>query len=199
MSEVLPQDPPPPSSKASPVLIVFLVFGLLGIGAAVGVTLGSMHPANQPIPTPLPVTLSVTTLVNNTAPNFALTALDGKSYKLSNYRGRVVFVNFWATWCVPCQTELPTLSQFQAQQGDKGAVILAVNQAEKQDAITSYLSAHNISGLNVLMDVDLDVNTLFDVKALPTTFVIDKGGIVRYDHLGEMKADDLAAYMSELG
>lgn len=197
MTESIPQNSPP-QGKASPILIVFLVFGLFGIAAAIGVSLGANKGTNGPIPTPLPVTQVITTLIDKPAPNFQLDGLDGKSYRLSSYRGRVVFVNFWATWCVPCQTELPALAQFQAQQGKDGAVILAVNQAEKIDPISTYLKDHNITGLNILLDVDVDVNTLYDVPALPTTFVIDKGGTVRYKHLGEMKPDDLASYMQKL-
>jgi peroxiredoxin len=198
MTQTLPQNPAP-TGKASPVLIVFLVFGLLGVVAAVLMSLNETSQTSAPIPTPLPVTLADTSLIDKPAPNFELTALDGNTrYRLSSYRGRVVFVNFRATWCVPCQSELPTFEQFQTEQGSNGAVVLAVNQAETAGQITGYLKEHNIGGFPILLDMNLDVNTLFDIKVLPTTYVIDPAGVVRYQHLGEMKPDDLAAYLDKL-
>jgi peroxiredoxin len=185
-------------SKPSPILLVFLIFPLLGIVAAIALALSESGQTVASASTPLPVTLEITTLIDKAAPNFELTGLDGKTYRLSSYRGRVVFVNFWATWCIPCQTELPTFQQFQAQQGQAGAVILAVNQAEPADKITSYLQEHNISGLDILLDSNLDANTAYDILAMPTTFVVDPKGIVRYKHLGEMKPEDLAAYIGKL-
>jgi cytochrome c biogenesis protein CcmG, thiol:disulfide interchange protein DsbE len=190
--------PPNAPGKPSPILIIFLIFPLMGIIAGIALALNESSGSSSTVSTPLPVTLANTSLIDKAAPNFQLTGLDGKDYYLSSYRGRIVFVNFWATWCVPCQTELPALQQFQAQQGADGAVILAVNQSEPPDKVTEYLDQHSISGLTVLMDANLDVNTAFNIQALPTTFVIDAAGIVRYKHLGEMKTDDIAAYMSKL-
>ncbi len=198
MTESLPQNPNPPRGKPSPILLVFVIFPLLGLLAAIALAFNERNQATNAVSTPLAVTLEITTLIDNPAPNFQLKGLDSADYRLSSYRGRVVFVNFWATWCVPCQTELPALQAFQAEQGTDGAVILAINQAESAEGVTAYLKEHEISGLTILLDSMLDVNTAFDIRALPTTYVIDPAGIIRYKHLGEIKAEDLAAYLAKV-
>ena len=108
--------------------------------------------------------------------DFTLTSLDGKTVSLSDYQGRVVFLNFWATWCVPCEKELPEFQQFQAQQPPDGAVILAVNVQESADQVTSFLTDHDISGLTVLLDSDSSVANSYGIYNLPVTFVIDQNG-----------------------
>lgn len=190
-------DTPDIQGKPSPVLIVFLIIPLLGIIAAVGVALAN-RTADNVIPTPLPVTPPVDTMIEKPAPNFELTGLDGKAYRLSSYRGRVVFVNFWATWCEPCKRELPAFEQFTQTQAQNGAAILAVNVAEPVDTIVTYFKENNIGDLLVLLDNDLTVYEGYAVDRLPTTFVIDPTGVVRYKHYGEMTPEDLAAYVSEL-
>lgn len=188
----------PSNGKPSPVLLVFLIFPLLGLIAAIVLALSATASRTSLVPTPLPVTLEDTSVMNKPAPNFELTGLDGKSYRLSSFRGRVVFVNFWATWCIPCQTELPTFSEFGAQQGEDGALILAVNQAETAPQISSYLEQNGIHGLTVLLDSNLDVNTAFDIRVLPTTYVLDPAGVVRYRYVGEIRLDELNAVVAEL-
>jgi peroxiredoxin len=145
------------------------------------------------------VTLANTSLIGQSAPNFSLAALDGSIMRLSSYRGRVVFVNFWATWCEPCQRELPAFEAFMAEQGEDGALVLAVNAGEPAEQVTTYFEAHQISGIPALLDADLEVYDRYNVQLLPTTYVIDPAGVVRYAHLGEMTAEDLSAYVAEAG
>jgi thiol-disulfide isomerase/thioredoxin len=190
---------PPPTTertgKPSPILIVFLIFPLLGILAAAGLAISSL---NAPVPTPLPVSLADVSLMNKPAPNFELANLDGGRTRLSSYRGRVVFVNFWATWCEPCQRELPAFAQFADMEEARGAVILAVNMAETPETINAYFEQFGITGLTVLLDTNLDVQGAYNVNQFPTTYVLDPAGVVRYRHLGEMTTFDLMAYVDEL-
>ena len=179
------------SGKPSPIFIVFLVFPILGILAAVVLALSSGVAANTPVPTPESITLEDTSLIDKPAPNFELASLDGTRQRLSSYRGRTVFINFWATWCEPCKRELPAFEQFQAQQGEDGAVILAVNVAETPETINQYFAQENIAGLNVLLDANQDVYRAFGVDRFPTTLVIDPAGIIRYKYYGEMKLSDM--------
>ncbi len=182
---------PETGGKPSPILIVFLLFPILGILAAAALALSSGVAANTPVPTPESITLQDTTLVDKPAPNFELAALDGTRQRLSSYRGRVVFVNFWATWCEPCKRELPAFEQFQAQQGKDGAVILAVNVAETSETINQYFTEQGITGLEVLLDANQDVSEAFAIDRFPTTYVIDAAGVVRYKYYGEMKLADM--------
>ncbi|MCB9454116.1 MAG: TlpA family protein disulfide reductase [Anaerolineaceae bacterium] len=193
---------PPPStvqaSRPSPVLVLFLIFPLLGIVAAIITALNDPGLANTVPATPLPVTVEFKTLVDQPAPNFELASLEGNAAKLSNYRGRVVFLNFWATWCEPCQRELPTFQGFMAEQGEIGPVILTVNISDSPNQITDYFQEHGIADIPTLLDFNLTVYEDYAISQLPTTFVIDAGGVVRYRHIGEMTADDLQAYVEAL-
>jgi peroxiredoxin len=183
-------------NKPSSALIVFLIFPLIGIVAAFITIATSGQTAGGVPPTPAPVTLADTSLVDKPAPNFELTDLEGDSVRLSSYRGRVVFVNFWATWCEPCQRELPAFQSYMA--GENGAVILAVNAGETLDQINTYFEEHDIHDVPTLLDTNLAIYDLYNIDRLPTTYVIDPAGVVRYRHLGEMTTADLQAYADGL-
>jgi peroxiredoxin len=131
--------------------------------------------------------------------DFELPALDGSGpVRLTDYAGRVVFLNFWATWCEPCKRELPAFEQFTAEQGDTGAVVLAVNSGEDEATVQAFLDAQGITGLNVLLDPEATVAKQYGVFQIPVTFVIDTAGNVRYPHYGELTPDDLAGYLAAL-
>ncbi len=200
MTEMTESNPIPPPNRPSPILILFLVFPILGIIAAIGFGLSEQGANAGGLPTPLPVTLDVNagSLIDQPAPNVELPLMDGSTFNLSSTRGRVVFLNFWASWCEPCKRELPTFQQFTAEQGAEGALIVAVNVAEPKDVIEKFFAENGISGLNVVLDTDLTAYTAYDIQVMPTTFVIDPAGVVRYKHLGELKMKDLNAYLDEM-
>jgi thiol-disulfide isomerase/thioredoxin len=198
--EITPQPPPvPPHGRPAPVLILFVIFPVLGIIAALVMALSeaSRPQAVNSQPTLEAIVPQGRGLIDQPAPRFVLSGLDGQSYDLESLRGRVVFVNFWATWCVPCQRELPALQGFQERQGENGAVILAVNVNETPEQIQTYLDDNGISGLTILLDSSLDVYNAYDVRVMPTTYVIDPGGTIRYRHLGELRESDLDSYLEE--
>jgi thiol-disulfide isomerase/thioredoxin len=184
--------------KPSPILIVFLIFPVLGLLVAIALAISSGVGTNVPSPTPESITLQDTSLVDKPAPNFELPSLDGARLRLSSFRGRTVFVNFWGTWCEPCLRELPAFEQFQAEQGADGAVILAVNVAETGEAVTEYFDEQGIGGLTVLLDANQDVSRAFAIDRFPTTYVIDVAGVVRFKYYGEMTHEDMTSALEEL-
>ncbi|WP_409301457.1 thiol-disulfide oxidoreductase ResA [Peribacillus sp. SCS-155] len=108
------------------------------------------------------------------APNFVLTDLEGKQHKLSDYRGQGVFLNFWGTWCKPCEKEMPYMeNQFRAFK-DRGVQILAVNSDESEYAVKSFRDKYNLT-FPVAIDRG-EVQTAYGVDPLPVTFLIDKNG-----------------------
>ncbi|MBI1279164.1 MAG: redoxin domain-containing protein [Anaerolineaceae bacterium] len=198
MSEVTSQPPVKPNGP-SPILLVFLIIPLFGIIAAVALAISEGGFGSQPVsPTPQAVSSDFVSLVGEAAPDFSLTGLDGAKHQLTDYKGRVTFVNFWATWCGPCQVELPTLERFMTQQGSDGAMVLAVNAGESADQITTYFKQNEISGLNVLLDSNIEVYTAYGINALPTTFIVDKDGVIRFRHFGMLRQEDIDGYMSKL-
>lgn len=114
------------------------------------------------------------------AADFTLRALDGKLHRLSEYRGQVVFLNFWATWCPPCRAEIPSMERLNEVLGNKGLVMLAVNIDEDVKDLEAFVK-ENPHNFTVLSDADTTVQKLYQVFKFPETFVIDqKGEIVEH-------------------
>jgi peroxiredoxin len=206
----LPTESPVPSpSRPSLGLLLFAIFPIIGLIAALGLMLSNQASNTaQTIPTPAAVTLppipSPAPVVGAPVLDFELEKLNsgGETARLSDYAGRVVFLNFWATWCEPCQRELPALqafSQEQAALGDDGAVVLTVNGGELESDVNTYLRAHGITDLTVLLDRGTEITEMYGVFQIPVTFVIDTNGNVRYPHYGEISRDDIDGYLTALG
>ena len=130
------------------------------------------------------------------ANDFALENLKGEQVRLSDLRGKVVVVDFWATWCVPCIEEMPSFQQFQKQYPD--FVMLGIDQKESVDQVSSFLNGKGIN-YQILMDYNAKVAGSYKVFMLPTTFFIDKDGMIRFRHYGIMTPDQLGYYLRTLG
>jgi thiol-disulfide isomerase/thioredoxin len=109
-----------------------------------------------------------------------------------------VFLNFWRTDCPPCVRELPAFQQFVREQGGGGAVVLAVNIEEEPDAMRAFLTDLGVSDIPVLLDTEGETASRYGVYQIPVTFVIDGTGYVQYQKFGEMRAEDLDAYLESL-
>jgi len=113
------------------------------------------------------------------APDFTLKDLDGKKVKLSDYKGKIVVLNFWAVWCPYCIQEMPDLDELNKQlEKDGDAVILAIDSEEPEKTVRDYIASANIS-LKVLMDMDGKVTNLYapyGIQGLPTTFILNPDG-----------------------
>lgn len=116
--------------------------------------------------------------VGTTAEDFRLADLDGKQQSLSQYRGKVVLVNFWATWCKPCTTEMPAMQAIYDRLRDKGFVVLAVNELEDEAKVREHIQQHGHT-FPVLMDRDNKVANQFGVFGLPVSVFIDEKGVVQ--------------------
>ncbi|NDJ62444.1 MAG: TlpA family protein disulfide reductase [Chloroflexi bacterium] len=189
--------------RVSPILVIFLALPLLGLLTAAVLILAEalpQTPAAVSLPTPGPITLppqpTAASVVGAPADDFTLTTLDGRQVSLTDYRGRVVFLNFWATWCEPCTRELPTFVEFMAAQDPAtGPIILAVNFGENPEQVGAYLDEHGLAGLEILMDPDQAVFAEYGVRNMPVTLVIDAEGVLRFPKYGEVTYDELEAYV----
>lgn len=118
-------------------------------------------------------------------PPLELVDLEGKRHRLADYRGSAVVLNFWATWCVPCRDEMPSLERLRASLKGRPVVILAVNLAEPDSRVRKFLDAVPVR-FPILMDRDAGVAKAWQAKLLPATYVIGPDGAIRYRHLGEL-------------
>jgi thiol-disulfide isomerase/thioredoxin len=118
-------------------------------------------------------------------PALALEDLDGKAHRLDGYRGKVVLVNFWATWCDPCREEMPSIDRLRTAMQGKPFVVLAVNLAEPPSRIRSFLEKTPV-GFPVLLDRDMAVAKAWKARILPATYIIGPNGQVRYSYVGEL-------------
>jgi len=121
--------------------------------------------------------------IGSAAPDFALKGNSGKNLKLSEHRGEVVMINFWATWCGPCRQELPLLNSLHEKYRKAGFTLLGVNVDDRPDAALSMRKKLGIT-FPVLFDSEKRVSRLYDVNAMPSTVLIDRDGKVRYIHRG---------------
>lgn len=184
------------------MLLILLILPLVMLVAAGVMILISAAPGSAAIPTPAAVTLppmpTPISLADTPILDFELTALDGQTVRLSDYNGRVVFLNFWATWCTPCKREMPTFDAFMAEQPPDGAVVLAVNVDESPDLVRQFLDEYNITHLTIPMDTEAEIADLYGVFQLPITHVIDQNGIVRYPKPGEITREEMDVYLNTL-
>jgi len=125
------------------------------------------------------------------APDFELKDLQGNSHKLSSYSGKPIMINFWASWCKPCQVEMPAMQNL-FQEHDSDIVFLAVNST-KQDSISavSEFVIRNQLDFPVLLDIENTVDSLYRIQALPTTYFINSKGIIQEIIIGGPMSETL--------
>ena len=125
------------------------------------------------------------------APDFALKDVDGKRHRLSENRGKVVLVNFWATWCPPCRREMPSMQRAWTQLKGENFEMLAVNVGEDEDTIFGFTFSTGVElTFPILLDRDAQVIKVWSVIALPTSFIVDPQGRIVYRAVGGREWDD---------
>jgi cytochrome c biogenesis protein CcmG/thiol:disulfide interchange protein DsbE len=136
------------------------------------------------------------TLVGGQAPDFQLELLDGTVVRLSDYRGRVVFLNFWASWCPPCRAEAPLLEFTWRQVKDRGVIFLGVNMQDTDEAAKRFLRDFEITYPNG-RDPQSRIAINYGVYGIPETFFIDREGRITYKHIGALGAETLGRKLVE--
>lgn len=116
------------------------------------------------------------------APVFALKDLDGNEINLTDQRGKVVLVDFWATWCPPCLKELPHIQRFHEQYRDKGLVVLAISTDQEKEKVRPFVEQHGYT-FPVLF-ADGKVESAYKVGGIPVVYLIDREGAVQFHQLG---------------
>ena len=126
-------------------------------------------------------------------PPLAMRDLDGVQHRLQDYRGKVVLVNFWATWCEPCRDEMPSMQQLRQKLAGRPFEVLAINLAESEQKVEEFLRRFPLD-FTIMLDRNSEARREWKVKVLPTSFVIAPDGRIRYSVVGDLDwADEMAA------
>ena len=132
-------------------------------------------------------------------PALALKDINGGSHRLSDYRGKVVLVNFWATWCGPCRDEMPSIQELKDKLAGKPFVVLAVNLDEPESRIRKFLSQMKLD-FTILLDPEKKAARAWGARILPASYVIGPDGRIRYTLVGEINwsHEQVVSRISEL-
>jgi thiol-disulfide isomerase/thioredoxin len=136
-----------------------------------------------------------TSTARTPAPDWQLNDLDGKTLKFSDFRGKVVILDFWATWCVPCRVKIPNFVELQKQYGDKGLRVVGVSLDEQgPEVVKNFVKQFGVAYPIVIGNQKV-ADAYGGIDAIPTTFVIDRKGRIVNQHMGY---DDKAAFEKEI-
>src|SRR5713101_2313545 len=130
--------------------------------------------------------------VGGPAPEITLKDLQGQEVRLSDLRGKIVLLNFWATWCKPCKEEMPAMQASYDKLRGQGLVVLAVNELEDTEKVIEHIRTHGHT-FPVVMDHNNHVANLYGVVGLPASFLIDRQGIVRERIFGSLLTEQRIA------
>jgi peroxiredoxin len=183
-------------NKPAPVLVVLLIVPLLGI--LIALLMIATNPNINANALPDNLDTDSMSLMNFVAPPFDVLDPNGEVFSLLDYRGRVVFLNFWQTTCEPCKREMPDFAEFVREQGDTGAAVIAINFDETTETVKTWLAQNDVVGLTVGMDFESRIQRAYGVTVLPTTFVINPEGVVVYIKYGAMTYDEMQDYLESV-
>ena len=135
--------------------------------------------------------------VNYPAPQLSLQNINGETESLKNFRGSVVLVNNWATWCPPCKAEMPTLKQYYNAHVSEGFTIIAIEAGDGKDQVAQFTNSLGLK-FHIWLDPDGDSLHAFGNGSLPNSYVIDRNGIIRYAWTGEINLAMLEKYVTPI-
>ena len=130
------------------------------------------------------------------APDISLPALSGKPIRIAELKGRVVLLDFWASWCVPCRKSFPEVDALYRELRTRGFEVVAINVDEQQRNASAFLEKYPHS-MPIAFDPEGKAATAFDLKAMPSTMILDRGGHIRFTHMGYTEKT-IAQYRAEI-
>lgn len=139
----------------------------------------------------------ISTGARQKAGDFTLTDLNGNSVSLKDFRGKDVYINFWATWCPWCKKELPDLEKISQEYKDKNLIVLAIDIGEDKTTVGNYIKENNYD-FNVLLDSSSNISQQYGVSSIPVSIFIDKGGNIAQKNVGAMTEDQMKSVIDKM-
>ncbi|OQY31827.1 MAG: hypothetical protein B6I38_05295 [Anaerolineaceae bacterium 4572_5.1] len=177
-----------PQKKSLPGWMIFLGAGLIILGVAAMIALPQEAPeeySSVPVPVEYP------------APELTLENLQGETESLADYRGQVVLVNLWATWCPPCKAELPVLQSYYEDHVVEGFSIIGINFGESHDEVDAFIKTTDLT-YPIWIDIESASGLAFNSFSLPSSFVIDRTGTVRLAWTGAISQKMLEKHLTPI-
>ncbi|MFA5838098.1 MAG: TlpA disulfide reductase family protein [Bellilinea sp.] len=181
VDQTTPVEPTPNRiwSTTGRLVVVFLVVGLIAL-LAWGLVQAEKTPLEEGM-----------------APDFTLTSFDGRTYTLSDLRGSVVIINFWASWCPPCREEAAYLERTWRKYKDKGVIFIGVDYADAEKPALAYIDEFDITYFNG-PDLGTRISQSYNIKGVPETYYVAKDGTLRGNHIGPLFEPELDNRIDEL-
>jgi peroxiredoxin len=179
----------PPAAGLTPIAAETLTLirpTVMPLPASVKATAALMRPSSTP-----GTTARVSWQVGDQSPDFVLADLDGHTVRLSDLRGQIVVLNFWATWCGFCAAEMADLQAFYAEYQGRGIRVLALNDREDRETAQNYRDEHRLA-FAILLDADGATGRAYHVTGLPVTVFIDRAGLIRAVLVGQQQEQDFS-------
>jgi cytochrome c biogenesis protein CcmG/thiol:disulfide interchange protein DsbE len=174
-----PESPKPARKNGGITVVVAVVLALLGL-LAWGLIKSGKGPVDSGV-----------------APNFTLTDFNGQTVTLSDLRGKVVIINFWASWCPPCREEAAYLEQTWRKYKDQGVVFIGVDYVDTEREALAYIAEFDITYLNG-PDIGTRIAQAYNIKGVPETYYVDRKGTLRGVHIGPLTSPILDEKIDEL-
>ncbi len=170
-----------------------LLFGILFIAAT------RVRPLQSAAAPPGPASADTTPApqADHPAPDFTLMRLDGTPVTLSKLTGQVALINIWATWCPPCRAEMPTIETAYEQYRDQGFTVLAVNLQEDPRSVAAFMQEYTLT-FPAVLDLDGQVSRTYQAFSLPSSFFVDKKGVIRAVYRGPMPRSVIVGTVEQL-
>lgn len=127
--------------------------------------------------------------VGFTAPGFSVTALEGAARDLADSRGKILLINFWATWCMPCLIEMPSMETLYARHGREDFEILAISGGERGNVVQTFVDDLKLS-FPVALDPEFEVHEKYQVMTIPSTYLVDREGMITHRFFGSVDWDE---------
>jgi thiol-disulfide isomerase/thioredoxin len=179
---------------------ILLLFGGLAVGAGLGLLVLLFMRGNRLDQASIDMAkagdLPSAPNVGSLAPDFELETLSGERLRLQDLQGTPVVINFWATWCLPCEAEMPLFQE--SYERYPGLEVLAINFAEPTSDVQAFVDKHELE-FKILLDPRAIVQSLYRVRGYPTTVFVDGEGLVQGIHIGVLNQRQLKSYLEQIG
>ena len=182
--------------KISRILPIFL----FAAGASIIVFFGFPRRSKdqQPHDPEKTATLAIAPVEDSIAPDFSLINTQGERVKLSDFRGKPVLINFWATWCGPCLIEMPSIQDRFEKHQKEGLVVFAIDFDEPKEDVAFFGEELGLT-FDLLLDPGGEIQNLYRILGYPTSFFVDPDGVIKVLHIGVMTEGQLDDYLSQIG